>query len=214
MNDKTEQSLADALRCTAAGGRAEIINVPGYPLMVRAVDYNTLRADLDRAIVNFGDAAATVCDMRAQLAEAQRELIAKEAERAGLELERNNAQRQHTMQCAINKTDSQRILELTAENERLREQRNRVGLYIDRALNGGRKDDHEAGLSGRMDAIRALRAQLAEVQDALQAAQRLFKEALPKFNWGASFLDANAIQLLNEVPEKVNAAIDAAKGQT
>ena len=73
MNDKTEQSLADALRCTAAGGRAEIINVPGYPLMVRAVDYNTLRADLDRAIVNFGDAAATVCDMRAQLAEAQRD---------------------------------------------------------------------------------------------------------------------------------------------
>ena len=71
MNNKTEQSLADALRCTAAGGRAEIINVPGYPLMVRAVDYNTLRADLDRAIVNFGDAAATVCDMRAQLAEAQ-----------------------------------------------------------------------------------------------------------------------------------------------
>ena len=73
MNDKTEQSLADALRCTAAGGRAEIINVPGYPLMVRAVDYNTLRADLDRAIVNFGDAAATVCDMRTQLAEAQRD---------------------------------------------------------------------------------------------------------------------------------------------
>ena len=73
MNDKTEQSLADALRCTAAGGRAEIINVPGYPLMVRAVDYNALRADLDRAIVNFGDAAATVCDMRAQLAEARRD---------------------------------------------------------------------------------------------------------------------------------------------
>ena len=32
-----------------------------------------LRADLDRAIVNFGDAAATVCDMRAQLAEAQKD---------------------------------------------------------------------------------------------------------------------------------------------
>ena len=31
------------------------------------------------------------------------------------ELERNNAQRQHAMQCAINKTDSQRILELTAQ---------------------------------------------------------------------------------------------------
>ena len=49
MNDKTEQSLADALRCTAAGGRAEIINVPGYPLMVRAVDYNNLRAQLAEA---------------------------------------------------------------------------------------------------------------------------------------------------------------------
>lgn len=56
-----------------------------------------------------------------------------------------------------------------------------------------------------------LRAQLAEAQDALEAAQRLFKEALPKFNWGASFLDANAIQLLNEVPAKVTAAIKAAK---
>lgn len=60
--------------------------------------------------------------------------------------------------------------------------------------------------------IDTLRAQLAEAQAALQAAQRLFKEALPKFNWGASFLDANAIQLLNEVPAKVNAAIDTAKG--
>lgn len=58
-----------------------------------------------------------------------------------------------------------------------------------------------------------LRAQLAEAQNALEAAQRLFKEALPKFNWGASFLDANAIQLLNEVPAKVNAAIKAAKGE-
>ena len=57
------------------------------------------------------------------------------------------------------------------------------------------------------DTIDTLRAQLAEAQDALQAAQRLFKEALPKFNWGASFLDANAIQLLNEVPAKVDAAI-------
>ena len=43
------------------------------------------------------------------------EVTAKEAERAAMELERNNAQRQHSMQCAINKTDSQRILELTAQ---------------------------------------------------------------------------------------------------
>lgn len=87
MNDKTEQTVTDGLRCTAAGGRAEIINVPGYPLMVRAVDYNTLRADLDRAIVNFGDAAATVCDMRAQLAEAQRDAeVSKQINRACMEL--------------------------------------------------------------------------------------------------------------------------------
>ena len=64
------------------------------------------------------------------------------------------------------------------------------------------------------EAIDNLLAQLAEAQDALQAAQRLFKEALPKFNWGASFLDANAIQLLNEVPAKVNAAIEVTKGDS
>ena len=69
-------------------------------------------------------------------------------------------------------------------------------------------------LSDAADTIDTLRAQLAEAQDALQAAQRLFKEALPKFNWGASFLDANAIQLLNEVPAKVNAAIEVTKGDS
>ena len=37
------------------------------------VEVAALRADLDRAIVNLVDAAATVCDMRAQLAEAQRD---------------------------------------------------------------------------------------------------------------------------------------------
>ena len=42
---------------------------------------------------------------------------------------------------------------------------------------------------------------------ALQRCQRLFDEALPKFNWGASALDANAIQLLNEVPGEVAAAL-------
>ncbi|HEY3434264.1 MAG TPA: hypothetical protein VGK41_01290 [Solirubrobacterales bacterium] len=42
---------------------------------------------------------------------------------------------------------------------------------------------------------------------ALRRAQRLFAEALPKFNWGASALDANAIQLLNEVPGEVAAAL-------
>ena len=33
MNDKTEQSLADALRCTAAGGRAEFtVHTPTGPV--------------------------------------------------------------------------------------------------------------------------------------------------------------------------------------
>ncbi len=49
MNDKTAQTVTDEPRGTAAGGHAEIINVPGYPLMVRAVDYNTLRAQLAEA---------------------------------------------------------------------------------------------------------------------------------------------------------------------
>lgn len=49
MNNKTEQSLTNEPRCTAAGGHAEIINVPGYPLMVRAVDYNALYAQLAEA---------------------------------------------------------------------------------------------------------------------------------------------------------------------
>lgn len=45
--------------------------------------------------------------------------------------------------------------------------------------------------------------------EALKLALRMCDEALPKFNWGASFLDANAIQLLNTVP----AAIKKALGQ-
>lgn len=39
--------------------------------------------------------------------------------------------------------------------------------------------------------------------EALRLCQRLFDEALPKFNWGASALDANAIDLLNRVPAEV-----------
>ena len=49
MNDQTEQSVTDEPCGTAAGGHAEIINVPGYPLMVRAVDYNALHAQLAEA---------------------------------------------------------------------------------------------------------------------------------------------------------------------
>lgn len=48
----------------------------------------------------------------------------------------------------------------------------------------------------------------ANVMDVLRRCQRLFDEALPKFNYGASFLDGNAIALLNEVPAEVKAALD------
>jgi len=61
------------------------------------------------------------------------------------------------------------------------------------------------------DIIRAVRSH-NEMVEALEAAERLIREALPKFNWGASALDANAIRLLNEVPATVRAALAAAKG--
>ena len=58
------------------------------------------------------------------------------------------------------------VLTMRAENESLREQRNRIGLYIGHALSGGKKDNHEACLSERMNAIRALIAERNEWQAA------------------------------------------------
>lgn len=49
---------------------------------------------------------------------------------------------------------------------------------------------------------------------ALKAAYRMIEEALPKFNWGASTLDANAIHLLNDAPVKVAKAIAKAEGRS
>lgn len=43
----------------------------------------------------------------------------------------------------------------------------------------------------------------SELVAALRDAHRLNTEALPKFNWGASALDGNAIRLLNEAPGSV-----------
>lgn len=56
------------------------------------------------------------------------------------------------------------------------------------------------------DVARALAA-APEMIAALTRAESLFREALPKFDWGKSALDANAIALLNEVPGEVRAAI-------
>lgn len=47
-----------------------------------------------------------------------------------------------------------------------------------------------------------------KINDALLAAKRLHDEALPKFNWGQSCLDADAISTLNTTPGIVNEAIN------
>lgn len=47
--------------------------------------------------------------------------------------------------------------------------------------------------------------------DALDAAAELIEYALPKFDWGKSALDGKAIQLLNEVPMIIRAAIAEAR---
>ena len=119
---------------------------------------------------------------------------------------------------------------LRAENESLREQRNRIGLCIDRALNGGKKDDHEAGLSGRMDAIRALKAQLAEAQRDAEVSKQINRACmeLPDDFRIAIELERNSgcVYLLQEdedigfddpcdgIARSISAAIDAAKGET
>jgi hypothetical protein len=52
-------------------------------------------------------------------------------------------------------------------------------------------------------------AEIARLRQALLLAKRLVDEALPKFEWGKSSLDANAITLLNETPAAINAALRA-----
>lgn len=53
-------------------------------------------------------------------------------------------------------------------------------------------------------------AALPDLIEALTRCERLINEALPKFNWGASALDANAIALLNETPAIVRGALSKA----
>jgi hypothetical protein len=48
---------------------------------------------------------------------------------------------------------------------------------------------------------------MKQAEKALELAHRLCTEALPKFNWAASALDANAIDLLNRAPMAVHAAL-------
>lgn len=48
---------------------------------------------------------------------------------------------------------------------------------------------------------------IARLRHALLLAERLCNEALPKLNWGASVLDANAITLLNQTPVAIHNAL-------
>ena len=63
---------------------------------------------------------------------------------------------------------------------------------------------YEARLSATEEENKRLR-------EALKAADKLCNEALPKFNWGKSALDANAIRLLNEVPGMIRNALNKGK---
>lgn len=72
-----------------------------------------------------------------------------------------------------------------------------------------RTDDYVVPADVRDDAGLSMRERQAfhKMRKALEAADELFKYALPKFNWGASFLDGKAIDLLNTVPTQVAAAL-------
>ena len=48
----------------------------------------------------------------------------------------------------------------------------------------------------------------AELIDAAKLMRRMNEEAVTKFNWGASALDANAIDLLNRAPGALRRAIN------
>jgi hypothetical protein len=63
------------------------------------------------------------------------------------------------------------------------------------------------GSSRRARQMAEVERRVERLQAAAEQAMRLFNYALPKFNWGASALDAESIQLLNEVPAKLDAAL-------
>jgi len=90
-----------------------------------------------------------------------------------------------------------------------------LGKLIDR---GSASDPGKIWADALKEDIASLRGLIAKLKaapnqalEALEAAARLHREALPKFNWGASALDGNAITLLNEVPGQVAAAIKTLK---
>lgn len=59
----------------------------------------------------------------------------------------------------------------------------------------------------RLGTIDLIEKEIQPMAEALTRSVELFDKALPKFNWGASFLDAEAITLLNEVPVQARVAL-------
>lgn len=82
--------------------------------------------------------------------------------------------------------------------------------YLERSTHWqeGGADRHAA-----LEALKALREQNAAIQAALYLSDQLCTVALPKFDWGASALNAEAIVLLNETPAVVAAALKLVKEQ-
>jgi hypothetical protein len=65
--------------------------------------------------------------------------------------------------------------------------------------------DHNLTMKVRMERLGQLHA---IIKEGLVAANQLVHVALPKFNWSASPLDADAIRILNEAPQKIRAALE------
>ena len=65
-----------------------------------------------------------------------------------------------------------------------------------------------------MEANAQLIVAAPDLYEACKEVMVLVAKALPKFNWGASFLDAESIRLLNEVPSLVRQAIAKAEKAT
>lgn len=64
-----------------------------------------------------------------------------------------------------------------------------------------------------IDALSEIARRVDTAVEALEQSEQLHTEALPKFNWGKSALDANAIALLGGTPTKVRHALAGLKKQ-
>jgi hypothetical protein len=83
-------------------------------------------------------------------------------------------------------------------------------LHIDEGVGALKTKE---GLRDEIAANARLIAAAPDMLEALRSVEQMIDESFSKFNWGASFLNANAIRLLNEVPIKVAKTIARAEGR-